>query len=628
MARAWKKKTGSGRSKLRLEPEGKVRQSQAISTYGPGAMMDLLDHAALVSGLDFWRFAAGGVVIKEPRLRDAVDELLRRAGKEHGLELHEPFRLPPAGDDREPTKTVGIPALEFPQWFVCQNPDCRALNRPNGLELKGGKRYHRCDSRKETECVPVRFVMACRRGHLQEFPWVYFAHEKQPDGTCAAPLLRLVEGPTGDFSQVEVRCACGAVRRMADAAVKEANPYCDGHRPWLGPEGTEDCQTEKLRLLVRTASNSYFAQVMSALTIPEQGAGLHDAVKNHWNVLQVATAATLPAFRQIPEIKAALGSFGDDDVLAAIDDVKNARSPARDPLRTAEFKQLSAQPAEKTGDLPAPDVDFFARALPGSPDLPTGVARVVLAHKLREVRVQIGFTRLEPPTPNLQGEFDLGVQAADLGLQTDWFPAAEIRGEGFFLQLDEDAVQEWENRDAVVARGRELMRGFDQWTEQVKKNETGKKPEFPNIRFYLLHSLSHLLMNAVALECGYSASALAERIYCSAAGTSTPMAAILLSTGSPGAEGTLGGLVDQGRRLRAHLRQAWDLGALCSNDPVCAAHSPDGDLAERFLEGAACHGCLFVAECSCERFNRYLDRALVVPTVGHDPALAFFQERP
>lgn len=75
--------------------------------------------------------------------------------------------------------------------------------------------------------------------------------------------------------------------------------------------------------------------------------------------------------------------------------------------------------------------------------------------------------------------------------------------------------------------------------------------------------------------------------------------------------------------LRARL-PALELGRLCSNDPVCADHEPE-DLDERFLEGAACHGCLYIAENSCERFNRYLDRALVVPTLGNDPALAFFR---
>lgn len=63
-------------------------------------------------------------------------------------------------------------------------------------------------------------------------------------------------------------------------------------------------------------------------------------------------------------------------------------------------------------------------------------------------------------------------------------------------------------------------------------------------------------------------------------------------------------------------------------DPLCAAHTPRGDHAERFLEGAACHGCLYVAEPSCERFNRYLDRALVVPTLGNPSGLAFSPERP
>lgn len=106
------------------------------------------------------------------------------------------------------------------------------------------------------------------------------------------------------------------------------------------------------------------------------------------------------------------------------------------------------------------------------------------------------------------------------------------------------------------------------------------------------------------------------------------MAAILLSTGTTGSEGTLGGLVEQGRRVREHLARAFDIGRLCSNDPVCAAHTPAGDRAERYLEGAVCHGCLFISEPSCERNNRYLDRALVVPTLGHEEGLPFFREPP
>ena len=91
---------------------------------------------------------------------------------------------------------------------------------------------------------------------------------------------------------------------------------------------------------------------------------------------------------------------------------------------------------------------------------------------------------------------------------------------------------------------------------------------------------------------------------------------ILLYTGSPDSEGTLGGLVEIGRKIDQHLRSAIELGRLCSNDPVCAQHSAKQPLEERFLLGAACHGCLLISETSCERFNQYLDRSLVVATVG------------
>jgi hypothetical protein len=151
---------------------------------------------------------------------------------------------------------------------------------------------------------------------------------------------------------------------------------------------------------------------------------------------------------------------------------------------------------------------------------------------------------------------------------------------------------------------------------------------FPGARFYLLHTLAHMLITQVSLECGYAASAIRERIYCSPKGeqSALPMAAILLSTGSSGSEGTLGGLVLQGRRIKHHLHEALRRAKLCSHDPVCGRqHAHDGTPG-RALLGAACHGCLFIAECSCERSNQYLDRALVVPTMGIDHAeqLAFF----
>jgi glycosyltransferase involved in cell wall biosynthesis len=75
------------------------------------------------------------------------------------------------------------------------------------------------------------------------------------------------------------------------------------------------------------------------------------------------------------------------------------------------------------------------------------------------------------------------------------------------------------------------------------------------------------------------------------------------------------------------LAMALERAALCSNDPFCASHEPNSELEKRYAHGAACHGCLLIAETSCERRNEFLDRALVVPTlIQHDAA--FFTESP
>lgn len=611
-------------------PAGTVRQSQVVTTFGPGATVDLLSDAVLMGGLDFWSYdrSVGIPHIDEPRLRDAIVERFRRQKRD--LSHDQPFRAPPVGNDREPTKFAGVQVLEFPEWFVCQNANCRELVGRRGLQLSGTRYWHNCDDRKKSDFVPVRFIMACKRGHVAEFPWIYFVHVVGEKQRCPSPKLRFHEGATGDFNDLVVTCECGAIAKLN--ATHSFSHRCEGKQPWLGPEGTKECDLvcepnvdpKPVRLLVRTASNSYFPQVVSALSIPDPTGKLRGQIRSVFDVLKNATPALLPAFRQIEKVQSALEGHSDEEVLHALTLMREDSPAARAPIRTSEFNQFVSSKVEVAGDLPPVGEPFFARTVNSRGGLPTGVGQLVVASKLREVVAQIGFTRLEPVSPDLQGEYDLDVELAPLGLLTNWLPATELRGEGVFLRLDETLVREWEKSEAVISRDAELRAGYNEWSKSVES-----APAFPGVRFYMLHSLSHLLISAISLECGYAASAIRERIYCGPSETdSTPMAAILLSTGSSGSEGTLGGLVDQGRQIRAHLQKAWDLGRLCSNDPVCGTHSPEGDHSERFLEGAACHGCLFIAECSCERFNRYLDRALVVPSIGHSAELAFFSKRP
>ena len=138
----------------------------------------------------------------------------------------------------------------------------------------------------------------------------------------------------------------------------------------------------------------------------------------------------------------------------------------------------------------------------------------------------------------------------------------------------------------------------------------------------MLHTLSHMLLKSLSAHCGYPAASIRERVYVD---DGNDLYGILLYTSSPDAEGTLGGLVQQARHIGDHIRRALATAALCSNDPVCAQHSAADSVEERWLHGAACHGCVLVAETSCEMWNDYLDRALVVPTLA-EPDAAFFPD--
>lgn len=233
------------------------------------------------------------------------------------------------------------------------------------------------------------------------------------------------------------------------------------------------------------------------------------------------------------------------------------------------------------------------------------IERVVLVHRLREVVAQVGFTRFEAAGPDIDGELSIDVQRAPLGLDISWLPAMENRGEGIFIQFKRDAIENWLQREDVQRRDEQLQAGFNAWLEEHQ----GSKRKYPGLPYYLLHLLSHLLITAMSLDCGYPASSIRERVY-----ARLGQYGLLIYTGSSDAEGTLGGLVQAGRRIRQHLRRALVAGRLCSNDPVCAFHAPTQHDHQPLL-GSACHGCMLISETSCEQRNDFLDRALVISTV-------------
>ena len=593
---------------------GELRQSQVITTYGPGALIDLPRHSAIVGGLDTWPNPGSLDEILESRLT-------RKLGAMTGIPSPKLYAPPP--QPREPWAPArGIGAWRFPQWFIVQEggtgerPDrSRRLVHRKALDQKG--RFDRLS------VVPTRFVRACPRGHVDDLDWAAFVH--RAGDRCRRQLWLDEVGTTGDLADLIVRCECGRSRRLYEAAELDQNPLgtCRGARPWLGINTNEDCKHPS-RLLIRTASNAYFPQIVSALSLPDRGTAVDGVVRDLWDDLQIVEDATGLAFiKRKPKVAEALAPYRDDEVLQAIDAIRRGQGADR-PVKQVELEALLRAPEGFGDDVPI-DPDFHARRLPDAAwrrsDISAGIASVVQLHRLREVLALIGFTRLEAVMPDIHGEYETDVERADIALEPQWFPAVENRGEGVFVHFGTDAIEGWLQRSAVQGRLEDLRQGHRTWTEKRRV----QRP-FPGGPYVLLHTLSHLLIRSLAMRCGYPASSIRERIYVED-GTEGVRYGILLYTGTPDAEGTLGGLVQQARYIEDHLADALRMGALCSNDPICAQHAPGTSMEGRWLHGSACHGCALIAETSCEMRNDYLDRALVVPVLGLDGA-AFFRASP
>lgn len=607
--------------------EGKIRRSQIVTTFGPGAMVDLVKRSGIVAGLEHWRGdpgvpGSGFHEVHEPRL------LARLAGS--GVKkLYTPPTVP-RGDEKNP---AGIIIYEFPLWFLVDAPSRDENARgTKARPFRSRQMIHRSALQGmkygKDRVTPIRFVQACKYGHVSDIDWAAYVHRGPSD--CRRTLYLDERGTTGDFADIFVRCACGQKRPLAEAIPKDKNNpndlplgACQGYEPWLGekfwngssgvcPPPGERGPTAN-RLLVRSATNAYFPTLATVISIPEQEASPTDnAITLLWGkgIEEVTSADELRGFRKFNKDHAsAIVGISDAEVLAAIERKRNA--PPIDASKGFKAAELQKFLGHDLG-VDTRESDFFATdvVLPKSrPPLLNAVKRILQVHRLREVVAQTGFTRLEPSERSVDPSLDLGVRQARLtgNEELDWRPAVENRGEGVFVAFDSDAIAKWLSSKATDARRQQLEDGVEAW----RKRHPGVPFRFPGADYVMLHSLSHLLITAVSLECGYAASSIRERVYASTDGHG-----ILLYTSSPDVEGTLGGLAAAGKRLLHHLGAALAYGVLCSNDPVCAQHEPDNAVEERFFHGAACHGCVLLAEPSCEWRNEFLDRALVVPTVA------------
>ena len=393
-----------GREKPRV---GELRPSQMLTTFGVGSVVDLPHISVMVMGLEDWPNSDYRELTEE-RLLASIRTIL-------GDQVHA-LRSPPIVPDTdrsnpfEEQSYVGVPVAPFPRWMLC--PRCRRLAplssnqfilKPDAYRPDRVKYVHencRYPGKLPT-VVPARFIVACKNGHLDDFPWVHFVHGGPPDHPYKLQLLEV--GPSGEAADIYVRCeTCDTSRPMSDAFKLHDSdlPSCRGRRPHLRDFDENGCKDEqnqpiRVRAMTQGASNTWFPILLSALSIPQSSNLLKQLVTDRWSDLYDIEGEGDIAKLRRRNLLRDFSDYPDADLWAAIQERQAGGEAATSDdvtdLKTPEW-EIFVDPdhAQKTKD-------FRLREVRAPRRFAGYFEKVVLVERVREVRALVGFTRIESP---------------------------------------------------------------------------------------------------------------------------------------------------------------------------------------------------------------------------------------
>lgn len=593
---------------------GEIRRSSVIFTYGPGAVVDMRADggyggpiSGCSTGLDEWDESA------PPSSEELKGQTVTEARLSNRLKVRN-FRLAPVVSEKNDYDRLVI--RRFPEWLQC--PRCSIIQKASNWSSEPGSASRFCATcsqaapgQQKVFVAPVRFIVACEFGHLDEFPWHFWLRHKRDCRFFDGKLL--LESTGAGLQGLKLSCvACHQERTMDGvfSRIALAGFKCRALRPWLRTNDT-NCEATgdagDLRVLQRGATNVYYPIHVSALAIPPWTDRLESMIGDYWEDL-----------------------VNSDDVLGMIKHVKRlldiCESAGLTPEQLEEkiqirIRQLSAQDDVDlkideyhvfTDKLNYNHAEFECHPVPLPQDMHMPISEVLRVPRLREVRALTSFTRINSFSGDMAKEAPLSVE------DKNWLPGAEIRGEGIFIGFDQSKLTEWENSPDVLNHLKELSAKWQSSNSTADSDADRISPVSP--RNLMIHSFSHALINELTLECGYSSASLKERLYVSKG--KVGMAGVLIYTGTTDSEGTLGGLEMRGRLdlIMPSIENAIRKLSWCSADPVCGeglASAPDS------YSIASCHSCLLLPETACELHNKFLDRSLLVGSLDR-PRLGFF----
>lgn len=645
------------------------RRSQFIVPFGVGAIHTLKGGVTVITaGLDYWFTNNKSELadVSQPhfdefKLKDD-QRFIDRLGVDYLMQPPE-YRIPQRGQDATGISNflLPVPVFRFPNWHICSS--CSTMkNVPSGTT--GRVTCQNCDSKSPLR--QTRFIVACENGCVMDFPWREWVFKKNTiDLSPTEKHARLeytggnsvneitVEAFDTDNKKLKRRTLQGAFgssqnpkgmrTNLSSRLLQDSDERftCPGCQAWLKTTKNE-CEADIQPTLI-SATNAYFSQIKTSIYIPTDVSAsqasslteLYDLVYKPGAIC--STINTLHGLEVPPESIAQsimkkypekVGDYTHEVITKAItscerpaeagivtlspcdtlDSDSNQETDIEIKYRYDEYAVLSSEERDRV-DLKIRELDSSF----DSPDLKNKISKVMCIERLKETRALVGFSRIVSDRSDSLASQESLLRVTEPQPNNHWLPATEVYGEGLFIQFSEELLDEWEKRDEVSNWAKSLQKEYD---------KLDRKEKDISARFLMIHTFAHILMTQMVFDCGYSSASLRERLYVSM-DEKTKMAGVLIYTAAGDSDGTLGGLIRLGRKelLEPMILTALEKATWCSSDPVCAEAEFQGT---DNCNKAACHNCAIISETSCEEFNRFLDRTLVVNN-SNEKNIGFFK---
>ncbi|AKB37290.1 hypothetical protein MSSAC_2700 [Methanosarcina siciliae C2J] len=594
-----------------LEKVQHIRRSQFITTYGPGAIIEGRKGPRVIPSLDIGL----GKYFSQEILEEFEIPDIRMTYLVNGASI---FSLPTNAALKKKDSLYIYRTKEFPVWRICAN--WKKHKNPDSILYEGNNVDFKCPVCGEIG-EPVRFILACADGHMDDIPWNTLVHEKEKGTNCKGWFYW--KGGGSSVKSIEIECPTCNQKKTVEEIYKKGS-RCTGRLPereFSGPYRPKKCGSH-MKVIQRQATNLRIPEVLTLLTIPEydtriariiQGKSVLNLIENLEDAGVLDEENFMKGINKKLEreeilketfecISYYISKHNWKDFLNLYQSInpksREDKCEYKDML-IEEFRSLKN--SSEIGYI-SDNKNFsirkskeFMLSLHHN-EIPLKVAGIDV---LRTVTVQRGYRRM----PNLKVEnhpecnslVPIDVKIPSSGEK--WLPGFESIGEGIFITASKNPAISL----APIS--------YDVKIEE-KDSKNGGLLRDVNVKdplFIWWHTLSHALIRTLSLYSGYSSSSLKERVYLDDS-KGVNEGGILIYTTMSGNDGGMGGLTGTISNFEEVLTRTLESIALCSNDPLCIEQKMN----EKSCNGSACHSCLLVSETSCEHRNMWLDRHMIL----------------